>query len=76
MPLYEYKCDNCETQLEKLQKMSEPSLVKCPECTHDTLRKLISATTFKLKGNGWYETDFKTKPKKTETKDTGKKDDK
>lgn len=61
MPLYEYQCSNCDAYLEKLQKISDSPLTRCPECNQDTLIKLVSATTFKLKGNGWYETDFKNK---------------
>ncbi len=59
MPIYEYQCDNCQHQFEKLQRMSDAVLTNCPECELDTLRKLISATGFQLKGEGWYVTDFK-----------------
>jgi putative FmdB family regulatory protein len=64
MPIYEYRCTSCQTELEKLQKISDPPLVECPECGKDTLVKLISASSFRLKGSGWYETDFKTGSKK------------
>jgi putative FmdB family regulatory protein len=64
MPIYEYRCSSCKAELEKLQKISEPPLVECPECGKDTLVKLISASSFRLKGSGWYETDFKTGNKK------------
>ncbi|MGB9430258.1 MAG: FmdB family zinc ribbon protein [Gammaproteobacteria bacterium] len=60
MPIYEYKCEACGHQLETLQKVSEAPLKKCPECGKPALRKLISATGFRLKGSGWYETDFKS----------------
>lgn len=60
MPIYEYRCTSCQAELEKLQKISDPPLVECPECGKDTLVKLISASSFRLKGSGWYETDFKT----------------
>ena len=64
MPIYEYRCTSCKAELEKLQKISDPPLVECPECGKDTLIKLISASSFRLKGSGWYETDFKTGNKK------------
>ena len=59
MPIYEYQCDACEHHLEKLQKMSEDRLVDCPECGQPALKRLVSAVAFRLKGSGWYETDFK-----------------
>ncbi len=68
MPIYEYKCDNCDHRLEKLQKISDNPAKTCPECGKDTLRKLVSAAAFKLKGTGWYETDFKDKKPKKDAK--------
>ncbi|HSH26536.1 MAG TPA: FmdB family zinc ribbon protein [Wenzhouxiangella sp.] len=59
MPIYEYRCQSCGHELEKLQKISDPPLVDCPECAQPALTKLISAAAFRLKGSGWYETDFK-----------------
>ena len=70
MPIYEYKCDACGEALEKLQKMSDAPLTKCPKCGEDTLKKQISAAGFRLKGTGWYETDFK-KGKKKNLVDSG-----
>lgn len=64
MPIYEYRCQACGAELEKLQKISDPVLVECPECGKDSLVKLMSASSFRLKGGGWYETDFKTGKKK------------
>ena len=64
MPIYEYRCQACGIELEKLQKLSDPLLVVCPECGRETLVKLVSASSFRLKGGGWYETDFKTGKKK------------
>jgi putative FmdB family regulatory protein len=64
MPIYEYRCESCGAELEKLQKISAPALRECPECGKDTLVKLMSASSFRLKGSGWYETDFKTGKKK------------
>lgn len=59
MPIYEYQCGTCQARVEKLQKLSDPPLVTCPECGADALVKLVSAAGFRLKGGGWYETDFK-----------------
>ena len=64
MPIYEYQCKKCEHKLEALQKMSDSPLLKCPECGKKSLSKLVSAASFRLKGGGWYETDFKTGNKK------------
>lgn len=64
MPIYEYRCDNCGHELEAFQKLSEDKLVTCPECKMDTLIKKVSAAGFRLKGGGWYETDFKSGKKK------------
>jgi putative FmdB family regulatory protein len=59
MPIYEYRCDICDHEMEALQKMSDSPLIVCPECKKPGLKKLISAAGFRLKGSGWYETDFK-----------------
>jgi putative FmdB family regulatory protein len=59
VPIYEYRCESCDHSLEKLQKMSEGDLVDCPECERPALKRLVSAAAFRLKGSGWYETDFK-----------------
>ena len=64
MPIYEYVCNNCGHYLEALQKLSDEPLVFCPECGDATLRKQVSAAAFRLKGTGWYETDFKNSDKK------------
>jgi putative FmdB family regulatory protein len=64
VPIYEYRCQACGAQLEKLQKLSDPVLTDCPECGRETLVKLVSASSFRLKGSGWYESDFKTGNKK------------
>ena len=60
MPIYEYECLKCDLKLERLQKVTDAVLVKCPKCGHDSLQRLVSAAGFRLKGSGWYETDFKT----------------
>jgi len=61
MPIYEYRCGACGHHVEALQKMSEAPLRKCPDCGKSQLRRLMSAPQFRLKGEGWYETDFKNK---------------
>ena len=63
MPIYEYHCDSCGNQQEHLQKVSDAEIKTCPKCGKNTYRKLISAAGFQLKGNGWYETDFKNEGK-------------
>jgi putative FmdB family regulatory protein len=60
MPIYEYQCDACQHHLEALQKITESPLRKCPACGKTKLRRLISPPVFRLKGSGWYETDFKS----------------
>jgi putative FmdB family regulatory protein len=59
MPFYEYECPNCGYRDEVLQKINDKPLKKCPTCGKNGLRKLMSAPVFRLKGSGWYETDFK-----------------
>ena len=64
MPIYEYQCEACDHKMEKLQKLSDEPLKVCPICNEPMLNKLVSAAGFRLKGGGWYETDFKTGKKK------------
>lgn len=59
MPFYEYQCQACGAQVEVLQKISDAPLRKCDQCGKSRLVKLVSAPVFRLKGSGWYETDFK-----------------
>ena len=59
MPFYEYQCKNCGHGLEAMQKINEAPLKKCPHCGKSQLTRLMSAPVFRLKGGGWYETDFK-----------------
>ncbi len=73
MPIYEYKCSNCGHQMEAIQKISDEPLQACPNCNYNTLSKLVSAPSFRLKGSGWYETDFKTGKKKNISEDVSKK---
>jgi putative FmdB family regulatory protein len=64
MPIYEYRCAACGHDTEALQKMTDAPLRKCPACGKSQLRRLVSAPQFRLKGSGWYETDFKDKNEK------------
>ena len=64
MPIYEYQCRSCGHAYEALQKFSEAPLTECPACLKPDLAKKISASGFRLKGAGWYETDFKSGSKK------------
>lgn len=73
MPIYEYACSHCEYAFDELQKISEAALVHCPKCGQPSLRKLLSAPKFRLKGEGWYETDFKTGDKRNLAGDGEKK---
>lgn len=72
MPLYEYRCDACEHSFEALQKISDEPLIHCPACDRSSLHKLVSAGGFRLKGDGWYETDFKGGKNKRNIADSGK----
>ena len=60
MPFYEYQCSACGHHHEELQRVSDRALRKCPACGRPTLKRLVSAPVFRLKGGGWYETDFKS----------------
>ena len=60
MPFYEYECSNCKFYTEVMQRISDAPLRKCPSCGKSALKKLLSAPVFRLKGSGWYETDFKS----------------
>jgi len=73
MPIYEYQCEECGHVFDSLQKISEAPLTTCPDCGAEALKKLVSAPAFRLKGGGWYETDFKTGDKKNLDK-SGKKE--
>ena len=69
MPIYEYRCQSCNHDLEVMQKLSDPELSDCPACGQPQLKKLISTVGFRLKGSGWYETDFKKGNQKNVAKD-------
>lgn len=64
MPIYEYQCKACNEKVEILQKLSDAPVKECPACHKRQLIKLVSAAGFRLKGGGWYETDFKSGSKK------------
>ena len=72
MPIYEYTCTNCGHRCEQLEKISAERIQVCPKCQETTLARNVSNTYFKLKGSGWYETDFKDKKTKQEKTDTNK----
>ncbi len=80
MPIYEYRCEACNEHVEKLQKISDAPLTECPSCQQPTLKRLVSAAGFRLKGSGWYETDFKSGNKRnladSEKESSDKKDTK
>jgi putative FmdB family regulatory protein len=86
MPFYEYQCKNCGHDLEAMQKINDAPLKKCPHCGKSQLQRLMSAPVFRLKGGGWYETDFKgdgdnkknlaDKPEADASKDAAKDGDK
>lgn len=73
MPIYQYRCESCGHELEKMQKLSDAPLTDCPACGHPSLKKVISPVGFRLKGSGWYETDFKKGDKKKNLHDAGEK---
>ena len=64
MPIYEYQCTECGFQIEVLQKIADDPLKDCPQCGKQAMKKMVSAAAFRLKGGGWYETDFKSGEKK------------
>jgi len=70
MPFYEYQCTKCGHEEEVLQKISDKPLKKCPVCGKSAMQKKVSAAAFRLKGGGWYETDFKSGNKKNVVGDT------
>ncbi len=71
MPIYEYLCEACKTQIEVMQKYTDPAPTACESCGNGPMVKQLSLSSFALKGTGWYVTDFKGKPKATPSKDEG-----
>ena len=70
MPIYEYKCYDCGEIFEAIQKISDKKLTNCKLCDNGNVKRLVSSPGFRLKGSGWYETDFKTKKPATKKTDT------
>ncbi len=58
MPIYEYRCPDCGHEFETMQRMSEDPIKVCPECSAENVSKLISRTSFVLKGGGWYKDHY------------------
>jgi putative FmdB family regulatory protein len=63
MPIYEYQCESCSRRFEVMQRMTEPHLATCEQCGGQ-VRRLISQTSFVLKGGGWYVTDYPSESRK------------
>ena len=61
MPIYEYRCEDCDKVFEVIQKISEKSLLNVSVVKKGSVQRMVSSSGFRLKGSGWYETDFKTK---------------
>ena len=76
MPIYGYVCNNCDHSLDALQKIADDPLVDCPECGEPALKRQLSAPRFRLKGKGWYETDFKSDNQRNLASDSDKSDKK
>jgi putative FmdB family regulatory protein len=74
MPIYEYACDKCDHEFEAEQRITDPPVKTCPECRGRKVRRLISRTSFVLKGSGWYSDLYSSKGARSE-KDSGKGDD-
>lgn len=72
MPIYEYVCQSCGEEVEKLQRLSDEPLTECPVCGKPELKRKISAAGFRLAGGGWYETDFKSDGRRNIASDSGK----
>ena len=72
MPIYEFICENCNYKEDLIRKISEPTIISCPKCNGQNFIKQVSAPNFKLKGSGWYETDFKNAKNTKDTKNKNK----
>ena len=70
MPIYEYICKSCEHEFEEVQKFSETSLEKCPDCGQNTAERQVSMSSFHLKGGGWYKDGYSNN--KSEPENSGK----
>ena len=72
MPIYEFICEDCNYKEDLIRKISEPTTISCPKCNGQNFVKQVSAPNFKLKGSGWYETDFKNAKNTKDTKNKNK----
>ena len=70
MPIYEFQCQACGTEIEVLQKISDPHITDCEACGKAEMKKKVTAAAFRLSGAGWYETDFKEGNKKKNLTET------
>ena len=70
MPTYEYMCDKCEHEFEREQRISDPPVKTCPKCRSRKVTKLISRTSFVLKGGGWYSDLYSRSKPKSEGKES------
>ena len=73
VPIYEYRCDACDGRFEVFQRSLEQEVPSCPECGCQNTKRLISQTSFRLKGSGWYETDHKHLGSKAEKSESAEK---
>ena len=71
MPIYEYRCPDCGHEFEVMQRMSEDPIKVCPKCSASNVGKLISRTSFVLKGGGWYKDHYGLKPGGGASPDSG-----
>ena len=71
MPIYEFECSACGARTEELMRMSDPDPTECPKCHAPSLKRRVSAPSFRLAGGGWYETDFKKDGKRNLAGDSG-----
>ncbi|TAL17719.1 zinc ribbon domain-containing protein [bacterium] len=71
MPIYEYKCSACEKEFELQRKFSDPPLSECPECGKGPVAKLLSRSSFALKGSGWYKSGYAGKKSGDDAKPKG-----
>ena len=65
MPTYEYECTACEHKFEEEQRMSDPRIETCPKCGKNSVKKIISVSSFQLAGQGWSSDSYSTPKKKT-----------
>ena len=75
MPIYIYRCENCGVQFERHQSFTDEPLKRCPECSKNTLRKVLTPAGIVFKGSGWYATDHKSasglnRPPKNDSKES------